>query len=94
MIVVRNTFVAKPGHASKLAAQLKEAAAVAEIPNYRILTDLTGEFNRVILEYEAGDIAEFQARMQEYTKGGPFKEKMQGYTDLWLTGKREIFQIV
>ena len=94
MIVVRNTFVAKPGHASKLAAQLKEAAAVAEIPNYRILTDLTGEFNRVILEYEAGDIAEFQARMQEYTKGGAFKEKMKGYTDLWLTGTREIFQIV
>ena len=27
MIVIRNCFVAKPGHASKLAAQLKEAAA-------------------------------------------------------------------
>ena len=32
--------------------------------------------------------------MQEYTKGGAFKEKMKGYTDLWLTGTREIFQIV
>lgn len=93
MIVVRNCFVAKPGHASKLAAQLKEAAAAAEIPSYRILTDLTGEFNRVILEYEAADIAEFQVRMQEYTKGGAFKEKMKGYTDLWLTGKREILQV-
>lgn len=94
MIVVRSTFVAKPGQASKLAAQLKEAAAAAEIPNHRILTDLTGEFNRVILEYEAENIGEFQARMQEYTKGGAFKEKMKGYTDLWLTGKREIFQIL
>jgi hypothetical protein len=26
MIVVRNCFVAKPGHASKLAAQLKEGS--------------------------------------------------------------------
>ncbi len=94
MIVVRNIFVAKPGHASKLAAQLKEAAATADIPNHRILTDVTGEFNRVILEYEAQDIAEFQTRMQEYTKGGAFKEKMKGYTDLWVTGKREILQIV
>jgi hypothetical protein len=94
MIVVRNTFTAKPGQASKLAAQLKEAGAAAEIPSFRILTDLTGEFNRVVLEYEAEDIAEFQTRMQEYTKGGAFKEKMKGYTDLWITGKREIFQIV
>ena len=46
MIIVRNCFVAKPGHASKLAAQLKEAAAA--IPKYRVLTDLTGDFNRVI----------------------------------------------
>jgi hypothetical protein len=67
---------------------------VAGLPNYRILTDLTGEFNRVILEYEAQDISEFQTRMQEYTKGAPFKEKMKGYTDLWVTGKREILQIV
>ena len=94
MIVIRNTFVAKPGSASKLAAQLKEAAAAAEIPNFRVLTDLTGEFNRVVLEYEAEDIAGFQARMEQYTKGGAFKEKMKGYTDHWLTGKREIFQIV
>ena len=50
MIVVRNCFVAKPGNASKLAAQLKEAAAVSKMPRHRVLTDLTGEFNRVILE--------------------------------------------
>lgn len=94
MIVVRNTFSAKPGHAGQLASQLKEAAVVAEIPNARVLTDITGDFNCVVLEYEAADIAEFQTRMQEYAKGGAFKEKMKGYTDLWLTGKREIFQIV
>ncbi len=56
MIVVRNCFIAKPGHASKLAAQLKEAAALAKMGKHRILTDLTGDFNRVILEYEADNI--------------------------------------
>ena len=93
MLVVRNCFIAKPGNASKLAAQLKEAAAVAKIPNHRVLTDLTGDFNRVILEYEAENVGEFEARMRDYATNATFREKMKGYTDLWTTGSREILQI-
>jgi hypothetical protein len=93
MIVVRNCFTAKPGNASKLAAQLKEAAATAKIPKYRVLTDLTGDFNRVILEYEAENVGEFEARMKEYATNQAFRDKMKGYTDLWSTGSREILQI-
>jgi hypothetical protein len=93
MILVRNCFVAKPGQASKLAAQLKDAAAVGGIPTYRILTDLTGEFNRVVLEYEAENASEFEARMRDYATNERFREKMKGYTDLWMTGHREILQI-
>jgi hypothetical protein len=93
MIVVRNCFVAKPGQASKLAAQLKEAAAAAKIPRHRILTDLTGEFNRVVMEYEAENIGEFETRMKDYATNQAMREKMKGYTDLYLTGSREILQI-
>lgn len=93
MLVVRNCFVAKPGHGSKLAAQLKEAAAAAKIPKHRVLTDLTGEFNRVILEYETENVAEFEARMKDYATNPVFRDKMKGYTDLWVTGSREILQI-
>ena len=93
MIVVRNCFVAKPGHASKLAATLKEAAAIAQIPSHRVLTDLTGDFNRVVLEYEAENVTEFEARMKDYYTNEKFREKMKGYTDLWVTGSREILQI-
>jgi hypothetical protein len=92
MLVVRNCFVCKPGHASRLAAQLKGAAAVAKISNHRVLTDLTGDFNRVILEYEAED-GEFEARVRDYHTNAAFLEKMKGYTDLWTTGSREILQI-
>jgi len=92
MIIVRNCFVAKPGHGSKLAAQIKEAAAAAAIPKYRVLTDLTGDFNRVIFEYEAENIGEFEARMKQYMTDEAFREKMKGYTDLWITGSREILQ--
>ena len=94
MIVVRNSFVAKPGNASKLAAQLKAAAAAAKIPKHRVLTDLTGDFNRVILEYEAENITEFDGRMKQYATDEAFREKMRGYTELWVTGSREILLIV
>lgn len=94
MIVVRNCFVAKPGQASKLAAQLKEAADAAKIPRHRILTDLTGDFNRVVMEYEAENVAEFESRMKQYASDSAMREKMKGYTDLWITGSREILQVV
>jgi hypothetical protein len=94
MIVIRNCFVAKPGQASKLAAQLKEAAATGGIPRFRVLTDLTGDFNRVILEYEAENVGEFETRMRQYTTDERFKEKMKGYTDLWSTGHRELLRTV
>jgi hypothetical protein len=93
MIVVRNCFVAKPGNASKLAAQLKEAAAAAKIPKHRVLTDLTGDFNRVIFEYEAENVTEFEVRMKQYMTDETFREKMRGYTELWVTGSREILLI-
>jgi len=93
MLVVRNIFVAKPGQASKLAAQVKEAAAIAKAP-YRVLTDLTGDFNRVILEFEVKDLAGFEANMKEYATNPTFREKMKGYTELYVSGSREILQIV
>jgi hypothetical protein len=93
MIVVRNCFVAKPGQASKLAAQLKAAASEMKVSSYRVLTDVTGDFNRVVLEFEAANIAEFEARLQDYATNEPFREKMKGYTDLWITGHREILRV-
>jgi len=94
MIVVRNCFVAKPGMASKLAAQIKEAAALQQITAFRVLTDLTGDFNRVILEYEAQNVGEFESRMKEYATNTAFRDKMKGYTDLYVTGSREILQVM
>ena len=59
MFVVRNTFIAKPGCASKLAAQLKEAVAAFQMPGGRVMTDVTGDFNRVIMEHTAESLEEF-----------------------------------
>ena len=94
MIVVRNSFIAKPGNAGKLAAMLKEATAAAELPSVRVLTDITGDFNRVVMEYQAENLAAFEATMKQYHTNEKMREKMKGYTDLWTTGSREIFQVV
>ena len=75
MLIIRNCFVAKPGHASKLAAQLKAAAATANIPKHRILTDLTGDFNRVVLEFEVENIGQFEERLKDYENNTAFREK-------------------
>lgn len=94
MLIVRNCFVAKPGSASKLAAQIKDAAASAKIQRHRVLTDLTGDFNRVVLEYEVENVGGFETMMKDYATNETFRAKMKGYTDLYLTGTREILQVV
>ena len=93
MIVVRNTFTAKPGQAGKLVAQLKDTAAAGNLRNVRFLTDLVGDFNQVVMEYEVESLADFEAVMQRYVKDPLVREKTKGYTDHWLTGKRELFRL-
>jgi hypothetical protein len=93
MLVVRNCFIAKPGQATKLAAQIKDAASTGKFPKFRVLTDLTGDFNRVVLEFEVENISEFEKQLKDYGTNEEFRAKMKGYTDLWISGSREIMQI-
>jgi hypothetical protein len=92
MVIVRNIFIAKPGCASRLAAQFKSAAAVGKLPRHRVLTDLTGESNRVVLEYEVEDIAGFEAQLKNYATNEALHAAMKGYTELYLTSTRELLQ--
>lgn len=96
MIIVHETFICKPGHASKLAKLLKEV--MGTLPEFEnILTDLTGEFNRVLLATRFDSLAAFEQRFERYMQNEEeakkMKEKMQGYQDMFLTGTREIFQV-
>ena len=93
MLVVRNRFICKPGNASKFAAKVKDAMTVTKVGKHRILTDVTGEFNQVILESEIKDLAEFDAMMKEYESNAAMREKMKDYTEYWEKGNREILQI-
>lgn len=93
MIVVRNTFTAKPGQAGKLVTQMKDVAAAGHLRNVRFLTDLAGDFNQVVMEHEVDSLSDFEALMQRYATDPEIREKSKGYTDYWLTGKRELFRM-
>jgi len=96
MIIVHDTFICKPGNASKVAKMFKEAMGDnAELVH--IMTDLTGEFNRVVMvtKYEnlAGYEQNFEKYMQDAEVMKKMREKMAGYHDMYLTGSREIFRV-
>ena len=96
MYVVRDIFTAKPGCASKLASLFKRV--FADDPSCRVMTDLIGKYNTVEMEFEVADLAAYEKQMQEYKDGKvtmdpALAEEMKGYTELWTTGRREIFQI-
>jgi hypothetical protein len=94
MVIVRNTFNAKPGQASKLAAQLKNMATAGNLKNCRVMTDLTGDFNHVIMEHEVESAAEFEQLLSKYSSDPKAREAAKGYTELWTTGRRELFRVV
>jgi heme-degrading monooxygenase HmoA len=96
MIIVHDTFICKPGNASKVAKMFKEVMADnKDLVN--IMTDLTGDYNRVVMvsKYDslAGYEQSFQKYMQDTEEMKVMKEKMKGYTELYLTGSREIYQV-
>lgn len=46
----------------------------------------------MILEHEVENLSAFEARMKDYGTNPAVRDKMKGYTDLYVTGEREILQ--
>ena len=94
MYVIRDIFTAKPGMASKLAKLIKDVwVDSGEHGKVRVLTDAVGDYNTVVMETEVREIGELEQRMKRYMQDPEIKKKMAGYTDLWITGRREILQV-
>ncbi len=94
MIIVHDIFVCKPGNASKLAKLFKEA--MANEKNVSIMTDVVGQYNRVVMASWFDNLDAWNKSMEEYMNPTPERkaafEKMKGYTDMYLTGSREIYK--
>jgi hypothetical protein len=94
MYVIRETFTAKPGMASKLAKLFKEVISDQKEMKTRVLTDFIGPFNTVVMETEVENLEEHGRRMKEHMEKTNIGERMKGYTDLYVSGSREIYQVV
>lgn len=96
MIIVHDIFICKPGNASKLAKLFKEAmAGNTELVN--IMTDMTGDFNKVVMVSQHESLSAYEQSWNKYMENAEELKKMQeimkGYHDMYLTGSREIYKV-
>jgi|SRR5690349_10954809 len=96
MIIVHDIFICKPGNASKLAKMFKTAMAdTSELVN--IMTDMTGQFNKVVMVSRYDSLTAYEESWEKYKQDTEGMKKMgeimAGYQDMYLTGSREIYQV-
>ena len=96
MIIVQDTFVCKPGNASKLAKLFKEVMT-GNKELLHIMTDTTGQFNRVVMVCKYENLTAYEQNWEKLKQDPEamkkMNETMKGYLDMYLTGSREIFQV-
>jgi heme-degrading monooxygenase HmoA len=95
MIIVHDIFICKPGNASKLAKKFKEAMSYSkEFVN--VLTDMSGQYNKVIMVSQFESLAAFEQSWDKMKEDPEAMKKMEaameGYQDMYLTGSREIYR--
>lgn len=74
MIIVQDVFVCKPGNASKLAKKFKEAmTGMNELVN--IMTDMTGQYNRVVMVTKYENLTDYEKSWEKYKPDSPESEK-------------------
>ena len=96
MIIVHDIFICKPGNASKLAKLFKEImTGNEELVN--IMTDLTGQYNKVVIVTKYDNLSAYENSWKKYEQNTEemkkMKELMKGYHEMYLTGSREIYQV-
>ncbi len=96
MIIVHDTFVCKPGNASKIAKLFKEVMG-KEKDVLHIMTDMTGQWHRVIMVSQYENLTAYEKSWEKYTadteENKKMHEKMAGTNDMYVSGSREIYKV-
>ena len=99
MLIIKETFTAKPGQATNLAKLFKKGFAKSD--KVRIMTDFIGNYNTVIMEMQVESLSEFEKEMEKYKSGegmdamdSKMMKDMENYHEMFLVGKREVFQVL
>ncbi len=96
MILVHDIFVCKPGNASKIAKLFKEWTEVSPEKNTNVLTDMTGQWHRVIVASTFESLAAYEEAMKTMGQTEAEKKVMEKFKDMnemYVSGSREIFKM-
>jgi hypothetical protein len=96
MIIVHDIFICKPGNASKIAKLFKEWADVAPKKNVSVMTDMTGQFHRVVIASRFENLTEYEEEMKNMGQSPEEKKVMEKFKDMnemYVSGSREIFKV-
>ena len=96
MIMVHDIFVCKPGNASKIAKLFKEWTEVSPEKNTNVMTDMTGQWHRVIVASTFDSLAAYEEAMKTMGQTDAEKKVMEKFKDMnemYVSGSREIFKM-
>ena len=96
MIIVHDIFVCKPGNASKIAKLFKEWADVVPKKNVSIMTDMTGQWHRVIVASSFENLATYEEESKNVGQTPEEKaimEKFKDMNEMYVSGSREIYKV-
>lgn len=98
MILVRTVMQAQFGRGGELAAQFVEgnrqmAQEIGVQRRWRVLTDLSGTFDTVVLEVEAESMAEWEQVRAKLFQSQSFRESMARTQGMVVSGRNELYTI-
>ncbi len=98
MIVIRNVFQAKVGQADTLAKVMAEgmrgsSGTTTRPAAWRVLTDISGPFDTVVLEVETESLAAWEAAWPEMAASPEFRDTWARGAELIVSGSRGIYTI-
>ncbi len=98
MIIVHDIFVCKPGNASKMAKLFKEWVDIKPKKNTYVMTDMTGQFHRVIIATNYDSLAAYEEETKNMMENQTPEEKammdkFKDMNDMYTAGSREIYKV-
>jgi len=98
MILVRSEFQCKPGRVQEMIDNFKAMSALIEqqsvIKSTRLMTDLSGHFDTVVVESEVESIDAYQAMMQAAFADPDLQTEQAGsMNSIYKTGQRNFYKI-
>jgi len=98
VILVRQVFQAKFGRGGALAAAMTESSAaiaqrISSGGRWRVLTDLSGAFDTVVLEIESESLAAWEQQRAQLFQLPELQEAIVRYVELIASGRNELYTI-